>query len=125
LRREQNSFKNDKLSPYSIFLIILMAGGEGIEPSHTGPEPVVLPLDDPPTRINAKSIIQRYILNVKLKIVRIYRNPRKLSSKKAVISLRNILKSSRLFCSKIQITVSVKKGIKNKKSALLSALSTK
>ena len=26
-----------------------MAGGEGIEPSPTGPEPVVLPLDHPPT----------------------------------------------------------------------------
>ena len=25
-----------------------MAGGEGLEPSLTGPEPVVLPLDDPP-----------------------------------------------------------------------------
>ena len=26
-----------------------MAGGEGFVPSPTGPEPVVLPLDDPPT----------------------------------------------------------------------------
>lgn len=29
-----------------------MAGGEGLEPSPTGPEPGVLPLDDPPVRKN-------------------------------------------------------------------------
>jgi hypothetical protein len=28
----------------------IMAGGEGLEPSPTGPEPGVLPLDDPPKR---------------------------------------------------------------------------
>ena len=29
-----------------------MAGGPGFEPELTGPEPVVLPLDDPPVRVN-------------------------------------------------------------------------
>ena len=28
-----------------------MAGEEGIEPSHTGPKPAVLPLDDSPKKI--------------------------------------------------------------------------
>jgi hypothetical protein len=33
------------------FKMNLLAGGEGLEPSPTGPEPGVLPLDDPPKRI--------------------------------------------------------------------------
>jgi hypothetical protein len=41
-------------------LTLKLAGGEGIEPSHTGPEPVVLPLDDPPKRINY--YISRFII---------------------------------------------------------------
>ena len=39
----------------------MMAGGPGFEPELTGPEPVVLPLDDPPAfceRIHYKIIIK-------------------------------------------------------------------
>ena len=40
-----------------------MAGGEGVEPSPTGPEPVVLPLDYPPT---CKVHIILYCLRMKV-----------------------------------------------------------
>ena len=40
---------------------LCMAGGQGFEPWLTGPEPVVLPLDDPPTRKLYLALVVCYV----------------------------------------------------------------
>ncbi len=45
------------MTPHSIiaFYISFFAWGQGVEPRLTGPEPAVLPLDDPQMRISTKT----------------------------------------------------------------------
>jgi hypothetical protein len=42
-------------------LLINMAGEEGFEPSLAGPEPAVLPLDDPPVPLKNRTGIRQKI----------------------------------------------------------------
>ncbi len=56
------SIQNSTLKTQNQF----MAGGEGLEPSLAGPEPAVLPLDDPPASkfyyIRCRLLLSRHIL---------------------------------------------------------------